>query len=153
MHPNNTVRVSGGLAAQRDLTAQIIEHCVDQLLPRHRSLWIEVELKKIYPKENAVGYCQDDGGNMFTIEIDKMQNLYDFILTICHEMVHVKQNVRRELTQRGLRHYWYGKLHTDRRNEPWEREAWKLQRRLANSFIKEQTDWLVKDIKQLDKRL
>tara|TARA_B100000519_G_scaffold153733_1_gene134854 strand:+ start:291 stop:752 length:462 start_codon:yes stop_codon:yes gene_type:complete len=153
VHPGNVINVSGGLLDQRNLTEQIIEHCIDQLLPRHRSLWIEVELKKIYPKENAVGYCQDDGGNMFTIEIDKMQNLYDFILTICHEMVHVKQNVRRELTERGLRHYWYGQLHTDRRNEPWELEAWKLQKKLANSFIRQETNWLVKDIKQLDKRL
>ena len=53
MHPGNVINVSGGLLDQRNLTEQIIEHCIDQLLPRHRSLWIEVELKKIYPRVDA----------------------------------------------------------------------------------------------------
>jgi hypothetical protein len=107
------------------------------MLPRHRTLWIEVDLKKIPEVDKVVGYCQDDGDNQFTIEIDKTQNAYDFMLTIAHEMVHVKQSVRRQLTERNLKHFWYGKEHSDRRNEPWEIEAWKLQKPLTHSYIKQ----------------
>ena len=137
MHPNNVVNVSGGTKTQRELAYKLVEHCIDELLPRHRTLWIEVDLKKIPEKDKVVGYCQDDGENMFTIEIDKTQNAYDFMLTVAHEMVHVKQTVRRQLTERNLKHFWYGKEHSDRRNEPWEIEAWKLQKPLTHSYIKQ----------------
>ena len=137
MHPNNVVNVSGGTKTQRQLAYKLVEHCIDELLPRHRTLWIEVDLKKIPEKDKVVGYCQDDGENMFTIEIDKTQNAYDFMLTVAHEMVHVKQTVRRQLTERNLKHFGYGKEHSDRRNEPWEIEAWKLQKPLTHSYIKQ----------------
>ena len=110
MHPHNSVNVTGGTQIQRQLAYDLVEHCVDQMLPRHRTLWIEVELKKIPDKDKVVGYCQDDGDNMFTIEIDKTQNAYDFMLTVCHEMVHVKQTVRKQLTEKNLTHFWYGNL-------------------------------------------
>ena len=61
----------------------------------------------------------------FWIEVEKTQKLYDFLLTVAHEMVHVKQTVRKQLTEKNLTHFWYGQRHTDRRNEPWELEAWK----------------------------
>ena len=137
MHPANVVNVSGGTKTQRELAYKLVEHCIDEMLPRHRTLWIEVDLKKIPEVDKVVGYCQDDGDNQFTIEIDKTQNAYDFMLTIAHEMVHVKQSVRRQLTERNLKHFWYGKEHGDRRNEPWEIEAWKLQKPLTHSYIKQ----------------
>lgn len=137
MHPANVVNVSGGTKTQRELAYKLVEHCIDEMLPRHRTLWIEVDLKKIPEVDKVVGYCQDDGDNQFTIEIDKTQNAYDFMLTIAHEMVHVKQSVRRQLTERNLKHFWYGKEHSDRRNEPWEIEAWKLQKPLTHSYIKQ----------------
>tara|TARA_Y100000768_G_C23963889_1_gene676831 strand:- start:152 stop:625 length:474 start_codon:yes stop_codon:yes gene_type:complete len=137
MHPANVVNVSGGTKTQRELAYKLVEHCIDEMLPRHRTLWIEVDLKKIPEGDKVVGYCQDDGDNQFTIEIDKTQNAYDFMLTVAHEMVHVKQSVRRQLTERNLRHFWYGKEHSDRRNEPWEIEAWKLQKPLTHSYIKQ----------------
>ena len=148
MHPNNVVNVSGGTKTQRELAYKLVEHCIDELLPRHRTLWIEVDLKKIPEKDKVVGYCQDDGENMFTIEIDKTQNAYDFMLTVAHEMVHVKQTVRKQLTEKNLTHFWYGKQHSDRRNEPWELEAWKMQKPLTHSYIK-QTKRTIKHIKSL----
>ena len=59
MHPHNSVNVTGGTQIQRQLAYDLVEHCVDQMLPRHRTLWIEVELKKIPDKDKVVGYCQD----------------------------------------------------------------------------------------------
>ena len=130
MHPNNVVNVSGGTKTQRQLAYKLVEHCIDELLPRHRTLWIEVDLKKIPEKDKVVGYCQDDGENMFTIEIDKTQNAYDFMLTVAHEMVHVKQFARGELKDIMKAHSlckWQGReFDTEDLNYwdyPWEIEA------------------------------
>jgi hypothetical protein len=98
-----------------------------------------------------MGYCYQADHNYYTLELDKFQKVYDLLLTICHEMVHVKQGVRRELTERHLKQYWKGIQHSDRRNEPWEREAWDMQKKLAHSFIKG-TGNSVKYVKSVDKR-
>ena len=107
MHPANVIDISGGLAQQRKLAYELTEYCIDEMLPRHRTLWIDIQLKHIPSKDNVVGYCQDDGDNAFTIEVEKTQKLYDFLLTVAHEMVHVKQTVRKQLTEKNLTHFWY----------------------------------------------
>jgi hypothetical protein len=50
---------------------------------------------------------------------------------------------------------WKGKQHTDRRCEPWEREAWDMETLLAHDYIKNHTNHTIKAIKaikMLDKR-
>ena len=153
MHPANVIDISGGLAQQRKLAYELTEYCIDEMLPRHRTLWIDIQLKNIPSKDNVVGYCQDDGDNAFTIEVEKTQKLYDFLLTVAHEMVHVKQTVRKQLTEKNLTHFWYGQRHTDRRNEPWELEAWKLQKPLTHGFIKKRLEKRIKDVISIDTRL
>ena len=90
---------------------------------------------------------------ILTIEVEKTQKLYDFLLTVAHEMVHVKQTVRKQLTEKNLTHFWYGQRHTDRRNEPWEIEAWKLQKPLTHGFIKKRLERRIKDVISIDTRL
>jgi|TARA_B100001996_G_C18618715_1_gene576797 hypothetical protein len=152
MHPNNHVEVFGGLKSQRKIVEQVVEHCVDQLIPRVRTLWVEVTLDRLEEKENVVGYCSHLEHNYYWLEIDKDQPIYGLILTTCHEMVHVKQGVRKELTHNksGQKQLWKG-LETGRK-EPWEREAWELQPKLAHSFIKNTLKTSIKSIKSLDKR-
>ena len=152
MHPNNHVEVFGGLKGQRKIIEQVVEHCVDQLIPRVRTLWIEVTLDRLEKRENVVGYCSHMDHNYYWLEIDKDQKLYDLILTTCHEMVHVKQGVRKELTHNksGQKQLWKGQ--ETGRKEPWEREAWELQPKLAHSFIKNTLKTSIKSVKSLDKR-
>tara|TARA_B100001109_G_C18862101_1_gene474607 strand:- start:287 stop:748 length:462 start_codon:yes stop_codon:yes gene_type:complete len=153
MHPANTIEITGGLQKQRQLAYNLIEYCIDEMLPRHRSLWIECNLSAIPKKERCVGYCQHDSGNDFTLEIDKNQNLYDFLLTIAHEMVHVKQYVRKELKEDFPQTIWFNKVYSDGRCYPWELEAWKLQKPLTHGFIKKRLEKRIKDIISIDKRL
>ena len=150
MHPGNTIKVSGGLAKQREIAEDVTAHCIDQLLPRHRTLWIEVEFRNLN-KDDVLGYCYQTDHNFYTLELDKYQKIYDLLLTTCHEMVHVKQGVRKELTEKHLKQYWKGIQHSDRRNEPWEKEAWRMQKELAHSYIKS-TGNSVKYVKSVEKR-
>ena len=157
MHPGNTIKVCGGLAKQREIAVGVITHCIEQLLPRHRTLWIEVEFKNL-SKDEVLGYCYQTDHHMYNIELEKYQIVYDLITTVCHEMVHVKQGVRGELTEKHLRQYWKGEavksvLTTNHLGPkvPWEREAWDKQYPLAHSYIRG-TGNRVKAVKAVEER-
>ena len=156
MHPGNTIKVSGGLAKQREIAEDVTAHCIDQLLPRHRTLWIEVEFRNLN-KDDVLGYCYQTDHNFYTLELDKFQKVYDLIITTCHEMVHVKQGVRKELTESHLRQFWKGVEHRGMDNnaygpkQPWEREAWDMQEELAHSFIRGSGN-SVRYVKSVEKR-
>ena len=66
----------------------------------------------------------------------KYHNRKFFIAILAHEMVHVKQFVRKEMvinvTPKRSTYYWKGKrVVADYYNQPWEIEAWKKERLLA----------------------
>ena len=130
----NSVEVTGGKKYQRDIAQKVVYAMIDTLMPRMRTLDIEVKIRKI--SGDAVGYCmQEDTNRMFTIDVQKDLSLRDFITTICHEMVHVKQYARNEIN--GVDLCWKGRnisKDTDYWNYPWEKEAYRLQKRYANEI-------------------
>ena len=71
MHPANHVEISGGLKDQRLLVNDVIEHCVDNLIPRVRTLWIEVLLDNYEESDNVYGFCSHLERNQFLVELDK----------------------------------------------------------------------------------
>ena len=123
----NTVEISGGYKYQRKLCDSVINYTIKKLLPRLRTLEINVELTNIL--DDATGYCMiGDNNREFYIEIDKKLNLKDMVLTICHEMVHVKQYVRNEL---GINDNHDGQNYFEL---PYEKEAYRLQETLLKQF-------------------
>ena len=99
----NLVEVTGGKKYQRDIAQKVVYAMIDTLMPRMRTLDIEVKIRKI--SGDAVGYCmQEDTNRMFTIDVQKDLSLRDFITTICHEMVHVKQYARNEMCDSNTFH-------------------------------------------------
>ena len=100
--------------------------------------------KDLKKKEEAYGYCHitDDSLSRpreFMIELDaSMKYSFDQILTwLAHEMVHLKQFVRKELWDyESGRVQWktrsYGKVHYD--DQPWEKEAYRLEEKLYIEF-------------------
>ena len=127
----NLVEVTGGKKYQRDIAQKVVYAMIDTLMPRMRTLDIEVKIRKI--SGDAVGYCmQEDTNRMFTIDVQKDLSLRDFITTICHEMVHVKQYARNEMDCYGRK--WKTKVISDTvgyYDLPWEKEAYRLQDKLA----------------------
>jgi hypothetical protein len=133
MLPVNLVLVSGGRAKERDLVERVTCWCVNKLMPRYRTLEINVTIKKI----PVYGYClEGDSKREFDIEIKKGLNLYDIISTVCHEMGHVRQYAKGQLRHRtDGTHLWKSDPNlcedTDYENTPWEKEAFALERELA----------------------
>lgn len=121
--------VEGGTRKQRQLTYDLVQFAWKTLMPRIRKCEVNVKIKKVVAYE---GTCLDTDNRVYQIEVDKKLRGDDFITTIFHEMVHVKQYVRKELFSE-INFYSnreeYLKL-------PWEIEAYKLQEVLLEKWNK-----------------
>ena len=109
------------------------------------NIHLDIKLtKNLKKKEQAYGYCHitDDNLNKpreFMIELDtSMIHSFDQILIwLAHEMVHLKQFVRKELYD-----YETGKVQWKKRmygnvnyeDQPWEKEAYRLEEKLYEEF-------------------
>lgn len=127
----NEVIVVGGRKKERELAGAVVAWAINKLMPRMRTLDITVEIEKT---DGAFGYCMvGDTNREFTVTVNKGLRLADFIGTIVHEMIHVKQYARNELRYVDGKTMWKKKDHTntDYENAPWEKEAYRLEKELA----------------------
>ena len=107
--------VKGGNRPDRFMTHSVVDWCINHFnLDVHTD--INVELKVI---TDCYGTCVDNDEGGYDIEICFNQSLRDFVATIVHEMVHVKQYVTGKWKGTG------------------EREASNLQYKLTDKLWKE----------------
>tara|TARA_R110002153_G_scaffold95129_2_gene228825 strand:+ start:138 stop:518 length:381 start_codon:yes stop_codon:yes gene_type:complete len=119
--------VTGGTFKQRQLTYDLVEFAWKKLMPRIINCEINVELKNMTVYE---GTCIDTDVRQYEIEISKSLTGDNFITTIFHEMVHVKQYVRKELFSECN----FYKTRDEYLNLPWEIEAYKTQETLLEEW-------------------
>ena len=138
---------SNNLDLYGDLKASA-EFYAEQLLGKRlaKNISLDVKLTKdLKKKEKAYGFCHiiDDNLNRpreFMIEIDaSMKHSFEQILTwLAHEMVHLKQFVRKELCDyENLRVQWKSKTYANELtydDQPWEKEAYRLETKLYEEF-------------------
>ena len=158
----NYITCDGGTKFQRDLAVRIVEFCIWELMPRHRTLDLDIQLKPTIFEQHSEAICYPTGEDYrprdFCLEIDsriwrrnskrwkRRGARDDFITTVAHEMVHVYQwvsgNLRDKLSNSpslgGYRQYWKGKDYTDisYRKLPYEKEAYRMQEQLLRKFKK-----------------
>jgi len=135
----NYVSVKGGNKFQREVVEKTVCFMMKELLPRFRTLEIEVNLKKM--NDDAVGYCwMGDTNREFEIECSRDVTLKELVTTVVHEMIHVKQYARKEMNDNlveGGCAVWRGKKvspNTTYYKLPWEKEAYKLQDKYAQKI-------------------
>ena len=133
----NLIEVNGGNKTQREICQKVVHHMISKLLSRFRTLDITVDLVKI--KSDAIGFCMMlDTNRNFNIELDKNIGIKEMVQALCHEMVHVKQYARNEMND-GIvkgRARWKTKFIPEDTNYwdlPWEKEAYRMEKKLANS--------------------
>ena len=133
----NFVTVTGGNKTQRKVAEITTHQMIKELLPRFRTLDIEVQLKK-FGDTDAIGWCMmQEDNRTFIIEINKDIGIKELVTTVCHEMVHVKQYARNEMTDECVEFgaaTWKGRKVSPKVSYydlPWEKEAYRLQDRLA----------------------
>lgn len=136
----NSVYITGGKSVERDRAFALTVFALEELLPRYRTLNINIKIKKL---DDAFGFCEWEETNLnpreFNIEIARGMSEEDFDKTLLHELVHVKQYAKGELKERYAPKHtqlWKGKDHgtTKYDDQPWEKEAHKLEDKLYNKF-------------------
>jgi|TARA_B100001248_G_scaffold235477_1_gene198214 hypothetical protein len=120
----NIVDVKGGNKKQRELVKSIALYSIKQLMPKIRTLDVEFILKSKL-EDDCLGQCLANTNREFEVELYKKQSLRRLLETVAHEVVHVKQYARRELTGDGF--IWRGKTYSPKKvaywDTPWEIEA------------------------------
>ena len=116
MMEKSLIFVEGGSRRQRELAFGAASFAWMKLMPRIRKCVINIEIKNMKD---------------YVIEVDKKLSLGDnFLTTVFHEMVHVKQYVRKEL-------YSDCNFYDTREeylNLPWEVEAYRVQEELLDEW-------------------
>lgn len=125
--------VEGGKKHQREMTEQVLFAITKKLMPRLKNLELDVKLvNNLAEKTGCEGFCLQVDNRQYELEIDASLGLRDFVTTIVHEMVHVKQGVRGELREIFGKQYWKGRVcNKEYMEQPWEKEAYRLQDKLA----------------------
>ena len=119
----------------------MIEGCINLFI---RELKLEkskstlfVFSKTNFEKETGAAgmvYPYDEG--LITMDLDSRLNMDKLIQTLAHEMVHVKQIAKGQLSYEGKKIFWKGERYYTRRmsyyDHPWEIDAWRNEKVLAS---------------------
>ena len=142
------IEATGGLKKDRELAEDVMWFCMDILMPRMRTLCVDLEFTKTL-EDGAMGFTHmgDDDKDMI-IQIDhrlsRIEGRDKLIETVAHEMVHVWQMATGRLKDKfrgGYKQLWkckdgkyrnYNKTSYDR--QPWETEAYAMQDKLAEMY-------------------
>lgn len=118
-----------------------IKFFADNLLSKQMQRYVFVHILFVKNFEflgltHAWGYNSKDAPREFTIEIYKEQNEEELLMTLAHEMIHVKQYAYKELNEEMTK--WKGKMVCSRSisydDHPWEIEAETRAKELCNEY-------------------
>ena len=137
----NYINVIGSTKKKRALAESAVTFCISELMPRMRTLDVELTFKNI-KTERIVGWCYEGDGNRdFYIDVEKTLDDEEMVETVCHEMVHVWQGATRKMKDLTFgRKMYMGKVYDDTtayEDEPWEIEAYEMQGELLEKFKEE----------------
>ena len=80
------IRVTGGTAQQKEIATKVAKWCCEYF---HMTPNV---LMRLRPYEDCWGYCvEGNTKGTYRILIAHNQSLRDFVATVVHEMIHVKQ--------------------------------------------------------------
>lgn len=134
------VEIFGATKKKRELAEKVVTFAKSKLFPRHGRCLLEVELvNNLTTKESVAGEAWDNGEREFFVRVDSALEREDFITTLLHELVHVKQYLKGELKDAPNFRVVWKKTEYDRDTEyhdrPWEIEAYKLEKELTKQFL------------------
>lgn len=137
------IEYSGFCKKQNKILDEAVPFFAEKLI-RSRTLSV-LELSFVRTDMEECGVCEYETTNInprsFIIEISKKVKGDEFVKTIAHELVHVKQYVRGELKERYKPRshlLWYDNVvemtKEGHYNSPWEVEARELEEKLFDLF-------------------
>lgn len=131
----------------KDFVGRAVEYYAGLLLTKRKAnnLYVEITFKKKLD-DDSDGYCFDHGKDGkyhdFEIEVAKGKSVRETLMTVAHEMVHLKQFVMGELKDGmvpATTTMWKGRLVNEIKTNywdlPWEIEAFGREKGLYHRFI------------------
>ena len=138
------IYIEGGTKRQKDIADKVISFCLKRLMPRARSINVELTLRSM----SDLGGCWLlDNHRSFGIEVNSESKTKEFIISLIHEMVHAKQYYTKELCEvltmnsdggMVVKTLWKGKdcTNLEYRDLPYELEAYHMQDNLYKEYKK-----------------
>ena len=113
---------------------------INKYLPRHK-LMIDIDHRSLW-KDDCYGYLDASSYSRprsFTISLHARMKEIDYVKTLLHELVHLRQWVEGSLTLKSGRTYYKGMSVSDIKyyEQPHEVEAFKLQEELYIQYNKD----------------
>jgi hypothetical protein len=144
------LEISGSTERKRQLVAEAAYFFKDKLMPRMKTLEIDIHLCPHYEKKTTSSgdWIWEDTNRYsreFTINLDSSNDDW-MVRTLAHEMVHVKQWARGEMQDiyddddgSPKRTRWKSKFinikNIPYEQWPWEKEALRVEKRLYNEWL------------------
>ena len=136
------LNITGGRKKQRQVVEDVVKWSIKKLnLHRIRTLNLTFSIKTL---KSLYGQLEqlDDKRREFSVVLDKNVDTKNLIRTVIHEMVHIKQYIRKEMDSEivGSRMRWKSKTYPyDIKYDdmPWEKEANRLETKYGNEYLKE----------------
>lgn len=131
------IHTHGSTTVRQKLAKNAVNWYIDRYLPNVRKLHIDVHMGAL---SEVNGSCTQLKKRKYMLEIDSRLNMDDFVTTVMHEMIHVKQYVLNEMHDMpsgSVR--WKSRpinpMNLDYWEHPWEKEAHKYDRVLSSIFM------------------
>ena len=100
-----TLDITGGKLHQREYAKRVVNWCLAELnLPSHDH-FLKVQLKKL-DSGDYHGYCQELGNHHYKIVVDVNQPLRQWVMTLVHELIHLRQYKEGTWTGDGEEEAW-----------------------------------------------
>jgi len=124
---------------KEEMIMDLVYFAKDKLIPRH-----DVYIDLVFDTAIEYGFCEvmdnDYRPREFQITLNPLLKPEDMLVTVMHEMVHVKQFVRGELKMTYKPHrkvMWLGKELKDVHYAelPYELEAYAMEKKLAEMWL------------------
>lgn len=127
-------------SATKELVLNVIKFFIKDLkLTKSKYNLIVCFDRGMAKREEVRGYVSKIGPTGLCMIIDSSLGFERLLLTLAHEMVHVKQYAKGQVknNSRGKVRFWMGKsVKKDYYEQPWELEAFGKERILANKVFK-----------------
>ena len=123
---------------KRDIVEKLVKFYARYLgIDSSRAMLMVSWVKDLSKEHKASGITAYVDTSLIFVNIDSKLSMETLMITLAHEMIHVKQIVRGTLKMKNRKVFWCGKQHKRINGlyEPWEQQAYKRQYELVEALV------------------
>jgi hypothetical protein len=132
------IRLNIKNSGTKEFIGMVVKFFEKELKLKNSSWTLDVRTKRGMRLEGTRGCVTYVGPKYLIMLVDSGLDMERLVLTLAHEMVHVKQYARGQIKHKlgGKTYYWMGRpIRKQYYEQPWEVEAFSKERVLANKIF------------------